>query len=118
MSKAKTLNDLQELINVAEETGTIEARWEAVASVDPQLVQQLTHPDFVSNSANVSLVAAGTPVSPGAASGLLCLSVDSVLAADERGDKTVLVCSETTPADEIGMRLAAGIPHPRATTAA
>ncbi len=109
MSKAKTLNDLQELINDAEETGTIEARWEAVAAVDPQLVQQLTHPDFVPNAANLSLVATGTPVSPGAASGLLCLSADSVLAADERGDKTVLVCSETTPADEIGMRLTEGI---------
>ncbi|HJM35949.1 MAG TPA: PEP-utilizing enzyme [Acidimicrobiales bacterium] len=72
-------------------------------------MQQLTHPDFVSNAANLSLVATGTPVSPGAASGLLCLSADSVLAADERGDKTVLVCSETTPADEIGMRLAEGI---------
>ncbi|KIE49883.1 MAG: hypothetical protein MB54_02805, partial [marine actinobacterium MedAcidi-G2B] len=60
MSKAKTLSDLQKLINDAEENGTIEARWEAVAAVDPQLVQQLTHPDFVPNSANVSLLASGT----------------------------------------------------------
>ena len=34
---------------------------------------------------------------------------DTVLSVDEEGEQTILVCSETTPADEIGMRLAAGI---------
>ncbi len=109
MSKAKTLEELQKLINVAEKDGTIEARWETVAAVDPELVQQLTHSDFDSNSVDLAVVAEGTPASPGAASGILCLSTDAVLATDERGEKTILVCSETTPADEIGMRLAEGI---------
>ena len=109
MSKVKTLEELQELISATEKIGTIEARWEAVAAVDPELVQQLTHSDFDSNSLDLIVVAAGTPASPGAASGILCLSADAVLAADERGEKTILICSETTPSDEIGMRLAEGI---------
>ena len=35
MSEVKTLEDLQKLIRDTEEIGTIEARWEAVAAVDP-----------------------------------------------------------------------------------
>ena len=109
MSEVKTLEDLQKLIKDTEEIGTIEARWEAVAAVDPKLVQQLSHSSFQSISEDRQVIASGTPASPGAASGLLCLSADMVLSVDEDGEETILVSSETTPADEIGMRLAAGI---------
>ena len=109
MSEVKTLEDLQKLIRDTEEIGTIEARWEAVAAVDPKLVQQLSHSSFESISEDHQVIASGTPASPGAASGLLCLSADMVLSVDEGGEETILVSSETTPADEIGMRLAAGI---------
>lgn len=57
MSEVKTLEDLQKLIRDTEEIGTIEARWEAVAAVDPKLVQQLSHSSFESISEDHQVIA-------------------------------------------------------------
>jgi pyruvate,orthophosphate dikinase len=51
----------------------------------------------------------GIAASPGAASGKLCLSVDAVLEVVDAGEQAIMVAMETGPADEPGMRWAAGI---------
>ena len=51
----------------------------------------------------------GIAASPGAASGKLCLSVDAVLEVVDAAEQAIMVAMETGPADEPGMRWAAGI---------
>ena len=51
----------------------------------------------------------GIAASPGAATGKLCLSVDTVLDTVDAGDQAIMVAMETGPADEPGMRWSAGI---------
>ena len=51
----------------------------------------------------------GIAASPGAASGKLCLSVDAVLEVVDAGEQATMAARETGPADEPGMRWAAGI---------
>ena len=47
--------------------------------------------------------------SPGAASGKLCLSVDTVLETVDAGEEAIMVAMETGPEDEPGMRWSSGI---------
>ena len=54
-------------------------------------------------------LAIGIAASPGAATGKLCLSVDSVLDTVDAGEEAIMVAMETGPADEPGMRWSAGI---------
>ena len=58
---------------------------------------------------SIEPLCAGIAASPGAASGKLCLSVDAVLEVVDAGEQAIMVAMETGPADEPGMRWAAGI---------
>ena len=109
--------DLRSLVAEAAAVGTAEARWQAVSAVRPELVEGLLHGSADASASRAVVVATGVAASPGATSGALCLDVDDVLDAADEGRDAVLVCVETTPADEVGMRLAAGIVTARGGTA-
>ena len=80
---------------------------EAIHSVKPEdLVEVL----FSSaQDKETSSLSSGIPASPGAATGKLCLSVDSVLNTVDAGDQAIMFAMETGPEDEPGMRWSAGI---------
>lgn len=79
---------------------------EAVAAVSPASVEAALHAQF---DATGTAVAAGIGASPGAAVGQVYFDVDSCLDAGDRGELVILAAAETSPADEIAMRLAEGI---------
>jgi pyruvate,orthophosphate dikinase len=83
-----------------------------VAAVDPALVERLIHggPAVALDGQSRSvLLAVGTGASPGVGTGVVCLTAEAVLDAVDRDEDALLVCDETSPADEVGMRMAAGI---------
>ncbi len=51
----------------------------------------------------------GLPASPGAASGRIVLTADEAVAAGDRGEAVILLRSETTPDDVLGMQAARGV---------
>ena len=102
------LDDLRRLVADAVAADSAEARWSAVAAVPPSLVEALLHAGMQGGD-DLELLGTGVAASPGAASGVLCLTAEAVLDASDRGEAAVLVREETTPADEIGMQLAEGI---------
>jgi len=107
-----SLEGLAALVAEARADGSAEARWRAVAAVDPRLVEQVIHGGVdvgASTGAGPPPLATGTGASPGVGAGVVCLDVEAVLDAVDRGEEALLVCEETSPADEVGMRLAAGI---------
>src|SRR5205814_9633507 len=55
------------------------------------------------------VIAKGLPAGPGAASGKMYLNADRAVAAEARGEKVLLVRSETSPEDLRGMIAAEGI---------
>src|SRR5205823_14890161 len=55
------------------------------------------------------VIARGLPAGPGAASGKMYLNADRAAAAEARGEKVLLVRSETSPEDLRGMIAAEGI---------
>lgn len=80
-----------------------------------EAIKEITHEDlsqilFSSTQGKTSaVVSTGIAASPGAATGKLCLSVDTVLDTVDEGDQAIMVAMETGPADEPGMRWSAGI---------
>jgi pyruvate,orthophosphate dikinase len=87
--------------------GTAEARAEAVASIDPRDLLQLLHRQFAAGERAV--LVRGIPSSPGAATGRIYFSAEDAMDAADRGERVVLACTETSPADEIAMRLSDAI---------
>ena len=104
----ESADDLRQLVVDATTAGTAEARRAAVAAVPPSLIANLLHAGLAEGPRPAAL-GTGVAASPGAASGALCLTTEAVLDASDRGEAAVLVRDETTPADEVGMREAAGI---------
>ncbi len=79
---------------------------EAVMAASTTEVEAALHAQF--DSAGTS-VATGIGASPGAAVGQVYFDVDGCLDAGDRGELVILAAGETSPADEIAMRLAEGI---------
>ena len=104
----ESADDLRRLVADATTASTPEARRAVVAAVPPSLVVDLLHAGLAEGPRPEAL-GTGVAASPGAASGALCLTTEAVLDASDRGEAAVLVRDETTPADEVGMREAAGI---------
>ena len=116
MTDVDSLDGLRALVAEAEAAGTAEARWRAVAAVDPTLVERIIHGGVAgalsggSSVGGVPQVAAvGTGASPGVGMGVVCLTTEDVLDAADRDEDALLVCEETSPTDEVGMRVAVGI---------
>ncbi|MFQ5839982.1 MAG: pyruvate, phosphate dikinase [Candidatus Methylomirabilales bacterium] len=83
-------------------------RREALLRVTPEQVERLLHP-MIDPKAKVRPVAKGLPASPGAAVGRVVFTAQRAQAWAERGEKVVLVRTETSPEDIGGMHVAQGI---------
>jgi len=82
-------------------------RAEAVQRVTAEHLDQVLHPQFAKG--DVPVIAKGLGASPGAAVGKAYFSADDAAAAADRGERVVLVRSETSPEDVHGMIVAEGI---------
>ncbi len=81
---------------------------EAVSRVEPSALDQLLHPTL-DPKANRTVVAAGLPASPGAATGKIVFDADEAERMSQLGDAVILVREETSPEDIHGMHAARGI---------
>ena len=80
----------------------------AVVRVEPEQLDQLLHP-MIDPKAKVTAVAQGLPASPGAAVGRVVFTAAAAEEWASRGEKVILVRTETSPDDIGGMHSAAGI---------
>ncbi len=80
---------------------------EAVQRITGDHLDQVLHPQFA--TADVTVIATGLAASPGAAVGKAYFTADDAAAAAARGERVILVRSETSPEDVHGMIVAQGI---------
>ncbi|MCP8885012.1 PEP-utilizing enzyme [Devosia sp. XJ19-1] len=80
----------------------------AVSRVDASRLALMLHPRLKSPE-EVTPIAMGLGVSPGAASGIITFSADDAARLRARGKHCILVVNETGPADIEGMKAATGI---------
>ncbi len=84
------------------------SREEAVLRVDASSIDQLLHPT-VDRGAKLEVVARGLPASTVAAVGRVVLSATEAENSSKAGEKVILVRSETSPEDILGMNAAEGV---------
>jgi pyruvate,orthophosphate dikinase len=82
---------------------------EAVQRITEDHVDSMLHPDFARQPSADEVLTHGLAASPGAAVGKVYFTADDAAAAADRGEKVVLVRSETSPEDVHGMIVAEGI---------
>lgn len=80
----------------------------AVGRVDPETLDQLLHPSF-DESADKEVLAKGLNASPGAAVGEVVFTAGEAVERRERGEKVILVRTETSPEDIDGLEAAQGV---------
>jgi pyruvate, orthophosphate dikinase len=80
---------------------------EAINRITEDTLDQVLHPQFEAGDRKV--LASGLAASPGAAVGRCYFTADDAADASERGEKVILVRSETSPEDVHGMQVAEGI---------
>jgi pyruvate,orthophosphate dikinase len=80
----------------------------AVMRIDPEQLEQLLHPT-IDPKAKATVVAKGLPASPGAAVGKVVFFADEAEQWAAKGEKVILVRTETSPEDIGGMHAAQGI---------
>jgi len=80
----------------------------AVLRIDPEQLNQLLHKQ-IDTSEKLNILAKGLPASPGAAVGKVVFNADDAVEWSERGEKVILVRTETSPEDIEGMAVAQGI---------
>jgi phosphoenolpyruvate-protein kinase (PTS system EI component) len=85
-----------------------DARIAAILAIEPSELSSLLHPQFAVGIGRTPITV-GLPASPGAASGRVALSAEAALTMSELGNDVILVRSETTPDDVMGMQAARGI---------
>ena len=89
------------------EEGLINKRT-AVMRVTPAQINQLLHP-MIDPSARQNVIAKGLPASPGAAVGKVVFTPEDAEMMNEKGEKIILVRTETSPEDIGGMYVAEGV---------
>lgn len=77
--------------------------------VEPEQLEQLLHPSFEGSAAGDTIIGKGLPASPGAAVGQVVFSAKAAEDAASKGEKVILVRTETSPEDVGGMNAAQGI---------
>ena len=83
---------------------------EALLKVEPEALNQLLHPVFdPQEKASHALLAEGLAASPGAATGKIVFTAEEAVDWRKRGEKVLLVRSETSPDDIHGMSVSEGI---------
>ena len=80
----------------------------ALNRIDAQQIDQLLHPSIDPN-AKLDVVAQGLPASPGAACGKILFDADEAEERGKKGEKVLMVRTETTPDDIHGIIMAQGI---------
>ncbi len=80
---------------------------EAVQRITAEHLDQVLHPQFTAGDAPV--IAKGLAASPGGAVGKVYFTADAAAEAADRGERVILVRSETSPEDVHGMIVAQGI---------
>ena len=98
-------------VDMTKGTGKGKERWkisreEALTRVSADHLDSVLHPQF---SGTGQVIAKGLAASPGAAVGKVYFTADDAEAAVGRGEKVILVRSETSPEDVHGMMVAEGI---------
>jgi pyruvate,orthophosphate dikinase len=83
-------------------------REEAILRVDANSLDQLLHPT-IDRSKKLEVIARGLPASPGAAVGEVVFSAEQAEMRAKGGAKVVLVRTETSPEDIVGMHASQGI---------
>ena len=83
------------------------SREEALMRVAAEHLDQVLHPQFAAT--NLKVIAKGLAASPGAAVGKVYFTADDAADASDRGEKVILVRSETSPEDVHGMMVSEGI---------
>jgi pyruvate, orthophosphate dikinase len=81
---------------------------EAIMRIQPAQVDQLLHP-MLDPNAKRTVIGKGLPASPGAATGRIVFFADDAEARGKRGERVMLVRTETSPEDVHGMHFAQGI---------
>ncbi len=102
---------LKMAVDMTKGTGKGDLRWkisrtEAITRVAAEHLDQVLHPQFAHKD---KALAKGLAASPGAAVGKVYFTADDAVKADERGEKVILVRSETSPEDVHGMMISQGI---------
>ncbi len=83
---------------------------EALLRVQPAQIEQLLHKQLdPADKKKATVLGKGLPASPGAAVGKIVFDAHEAHALNEEGEKVVLVRTETSPEDLIGMNAAQGI---------
>jgi pyruvate,orthophosphate dikinase len=98
---------LRMAVEMAKQKGWRITREEAVSRVTADHLDQVLHPQL--KGSNLEVIATGLAASPGAAVGAAVFDADRAEAAGERGERVILVRSETSPEDVHGMIAAQGI---------
>jgi pyruvate,orthophosphate dikinase len=83
------------------------SKTEAITRVAAEHLDQVLHPQFEAGTKKV--IAKGLAASPGAAVGKVYFTADEAADASDRGEKVILVRSETSPEDVHGMMVSEGI---------
>ena len=102
---------LRMAVDMTKGSGKGAAKWkiskeEALTRVSADHLDSVLHPQF---SGSGKVIAKGLAASPGAAVGKVYFTADDAEAAAERGEKVILVRSETSPEDVHGMMASQGI---------
>ena len=102
---------LKMAVDMTKGTGKGDAKWkiskqEALMRISEDSIDQVLHPQFAGKG---KVLATGLAASPGAAVGKVYFTADDALDASDRGEKVILVRSETSPEDVHGMMVAQGI---------
>ena len=102
---------LRMAVDMTKGSGKGKERWkisreEALTRVSAEHLDSVLHPQF---SGTGQVIAKGLAASPGAAVGKVYFTADDAEAAVGRGEKVILVRSETSPEDVHGMMVAEGI---------
>jgi len=102
---------LKMAVDMTKGSGKAPNRWkisrtEALQRVTAEHLDQVLHPQFAGEG---KTIAKGLAASPGAAVGAVYFTADDAAAAAARGEKVILVRSETSPEDVHGMMASQGI---------
>ncbi len=81
---------------------------DAILRIHPNQLEQLLFPT-IDPKYPANVIAKGLPASPGASEGKAVFSSKKAILAKERGEKVILIRSETSPEDVAGMASAQGI---------
>jgi pyruvate,orthophosphate dikinase len=83
-------------------------RQEALLRIDADSLDKLLHPTL-DRGVELPVIATGLPASPGAAVGNVVFDAETAEARAKAGEKVILVRSETSPEDIVGMHASQGI---------